>query len=170
MLQPTFGKIDSKLPQYRPVRLPRRTKAPGLGLNLGVEINESTATRLRQEVGPGPFSYMGFPASLPEWLVLRELMRLGWRPSFQVNFMAGRSLPGGQVLDVVLPDALPPVFINVQSYFHLGALQAYTDLVKRNMVQAAYPGARILDLWEEDIVNDRWLHDKLMLEVGPRGR
>jgi hypothetical protein len=169
-MQPAFGKIDAKIPQYRPVRPARQGKAPGLGLNLGAEINESTATRLRHEVGPGPFSYMGFPASLPEWLVLRELMRLGWRPSFQVNFMAGRALPGGQVLDVVLADALPPVFINVQSYFHLGALKAYTDLVKRNMVQAAYPGARILDLWEEDIQNDRWLRDKLLLEVGPRGR
>ena len=121
-------------------------------------------------IGLGPWLWHGVRASRPEYITLIVLRRLGWNPSFQTNILGGRRLPGGQVLDIVLDEHQPPIYISVKGYYHEGAKASYYDAVKESMVRNIIQGVRVLEVWEKDIDQRGWLEDFLRREVGVRGR
>ena len=120
------------------------------------------------DIGPGPWYWDGKRASRPEYITLIMLKRLGWRPRFQVNFLGGRRIPGGQVLDIVLDEVYPPIYITVKGYWHESARAAYDDSVKELTVRRIIPGTKVLSVWEKDIDQPGWLRDFLLREVGAR--
>jgi hypothetical protein len=121
-------------------------------------------------IGPGPWYWQGERASRPEYITMIVLHKLGWNPSFQTNILGGRRLPGGQVLDIVLNEHQPPVYISVKGYYHEGARASYYDSVKEIMVRSVIKGVQVLEVWEKDIDQRGWLEAYLRREVGVRGR
>jgi len=121
-------------------------------------------------IGPGPWYWQGHRASRPEFITLIMLRKLGWNPRFQTSILGGRRLPGGQVLDIVLDEHQPVVYITVKSYHHRGARASYYDAVEEAVVRSVIADARVLEVWEQDIDQPGWLEAFLRREVGVRGR
>jgi len=121
-------------------------------------------------IGEGPWFWNGQPASRPEYITLIVLKRLGWHPKFQTRIAGGRRIPGGQVLDILLEEASPPIYISVKGYYHQGAAAAYDDKVKEIMAKSVLNNARVIEIWEKDIDQRGWLESYLEREVGVRGR
>ena len=99
-----------------------------------------------------------FPGSLPEYLVLAELVRLGKQPgvdfTYQSPLMGGRVEKGGVILDFLLYDP-PDLAINVQGeYWHygLGPGVKARDLMARS--QMAGQGITLIFIDEADILRD----------------
>jgi len=122
------------------------------------------------DIGPGPWYWQGKPATRPEFITLLVLHKLGWNPRFQTDILGGRRLPGGQVLDIVLDEHQPIIYITVKSYHHLGARASYYDAVEEAVVRSVIKDARVLEVWEKDIDQPGWLEAFLRREVGIRGR
>jgi len=121
------------------------------------------------DIGSGPWSWGGQLASRPEYITLITLKKLGWNPKFQTRIYGGRRLPAGQVLDIVIDELTPPIYISVKSYYHEGAEAAYNDRMKQMLAQSAFTGGvKILEVWEKDLDQEGWLLDMLVREVGAR--
>ncbi len=122
------------------------------------------------DVGAGPHYYDGKLASTPEWRVLKVLAELGWTPEFQVTKFGGRSLAGGQVLDILVTQRRPLVYIDVRSYWHKGAAGEANDARKIFQLRASAPEVKVLVIWEEETENRALLRARLLSEVGAHGR
>jgi len=129
-----------------------------------------TPSPLGWELGDGPFYYQGERASKPEWRVLLTLMRLGWQPAFQVRKFGGRSLAGGQVLDILVTQRRPIVYIDVRGYYHKGAEGEAKDARKILQLRASNPDVKVLIVWEDETENREMLYSRLLHEVGAYGR
>jgi len=99
-----------------------------------------------------------FPGSLPEYLVLRALEKLGKRDgvdfSFQHSLMGGRLDKGGVIIDFLFSNP-PDLAINVQgSYWHygLGPEVKARDIIARE--QLAGLGITLIFIDEDDIMAD----------------
>ncbi|MAH47113.1 hypothetical protein CMI37_14900 [Candidatus Pacearchaeota archaeon] len=98
----------------------------------------------------------GWPGSLPEFLVFRELLRLGKRPdidfTYQSAFQGGRLQKGGMVVDFLFVDP-PDLAINVQGdYYHAGPAPLRNDRMAR--AQLAGQGVTLIFIDETDILRD----------------
>jgi hypothetical protein len=154
------GAVTMKI--IRPRRLARPKTTTGGTPPLKVASGE--------DIGLGPWSYQGKKASRPEYLVLLTLMRLGWHPDFQTNFAGGRTIPGGQVLDIIVNEHVPPIYIDVRGFYHFGAAKNFNDLLKEMAVKAALPETKMVVVWESEVDQYRYLENLLEREVGRRGR
>ena len=167
MRAPQIGTRRKKDSRVAPIMAtPRKSKA--------AEAPRMTNWQVRTkqdiwQIGSGPWFWNGGqPASRPEYIVLITLKRLGWNPSFQTRVFGGRRLPAGQVLDIILEEVSPPIYINVKSYYHEGAEAAYNDKMKELLALGAYPGAKVLEIWEKDLDQPNYLEDLLVREIGAR--
>lgn len=167
MATPALGRARGRLPT-----IARRGKqSTGLAPR-PVKLPAWTVARKRSiwaDLGPGPFLYAGKRASRPEYIVLMMLNRLGWRPSFQVDILGGRRVPGGQILDIVIEDAPMPVYISVKGIYHRTAAARAEDAYEEALVRSLLSNVKVLEIWEQDIEQENWLENFLRREVGVRG-
>jgi hypothetical protein len=124
----------------------------------------------RFDIGEGPWYYGGKKASSAEYRVLVVLAELGWSPEFQVTKFGGRTLAGGQVLDILITERIPAVYIDVRGYYHRGAQGEAKDARKIMQVRASAPDTRILVVWDSETEHREQLRNMLIREVGIRGR
>jgi hypothetical protein len=146
--------------KMRPVRKPA---APG----------QAPTYQLAQtifDIGEGPWYYDGKNASSAEYRVLLVLAELGWSPEFQVTKFGGRTLAGGQVLDILITDKNPPVYIDVRGYYHKGAAGEANDARKIMQVRASNQNVKIVIVWDTETTNREHLRGILEREVGVRGK
>ena len=144
----------------RPERRPPVETVPGI-----------TAAEPAWDIGAGPWYYQGKQASSAEFKVLKTLVQLGWTPSFQVSKFGGRSLAGGQMLDILLGQHTPPVYIDVRGrYWHGGAEATANDARKLLQVRATNPLVKIIIIYDDETDNRQWLYNRLLAEVGAYGR
>ena len=99
---------------------------------------------------------VGWPGSLPEFLVFMELRRRGKRPdvdfTYQAPFQGGRLDKGGMILDFVFSDP-PDLAINVQgTYYHGTPESRRQDRMVR--AQMAGQGITVIFIDEADILTD----------------
>ena len=121
------------------------------------------------DIGSGPWSWGGKPASRPEYITLITLQRLGWKHvEFQKNVAGGRRIPAGQILDIVIPDHAPPIYISIKSYHHEGAAAGANDKIKEMLAKSLIPGVRVLTIWEWQIDQEGWLENFIETEIGAR--
>lgn len=101
---------------------------------------------------------VGFPGSLPEYIVYITLIRQGMRPDidfiFQSRFGGGKIERGGMVIDFMFNNP-PNLAINVQgTYYHYeqGSINIAQDLLAREIL--AGEGISLIFLDEDDIMID----------------
>lgn len=121
-------------------------------------------------VGEGPWQIQGKVASRPEFIVWKILRSFGWNPRFQKNILGGRRMPGGQVLDFVIEDRWPPVYVTVKSYYHKSVYARRDDVYKQLRAQSLIPGVQIVEIWERQLESPRVARDLIRREIGVRGR
>jgi len=120
------------------------------------------------DIGSGPWSWGGKPASRPEYITLIMLKKLGWNVEFQTNVAGGRRIPAGQILDIVIPSHAPPIYISIKSYHHEGAAAGANDKIKEILAMSLIPGVRVLTIWEKDLDQEGWLESYLTQFIGAR--
>ena len=166
MRAPQIGTRRKKDSRVAPIMAtPRKSKAAEAPRMINWQV------RTKQDIwqiGSGPWFWNGEPASRPEYIVLVMLKKLGWNPAFQVRVFGGRRLPSGQVLDIILDEVAPPVYISVKGYYHRSAQAAYEDRVKELLALGAYPRAKVIEIFEWQLDQPNWLEDTLVREVGSR--
>jgi hypothetical protein len=155
------------VPQFKLTRLTRTTPPTPKSLSDQWRMTQEPKT---WDIGAGPWSYQGKKASRPEYLCLKVLQQLGWRPDFQTDFAGGRKLPGGQVLDIVVNEHFPPVYINVMGFYHFGAAKNFNDFIKEATVRAVMPMTKIIDVWETQVDQPHYLETLFAREIGYAGR
>lgn len=121
------------------------------------------------DVGAGPWFVKGKKASLPEYRVAKVLAKLGREFQFQVSKFGGRAIAGGQVLDFIVDDSRPIVYVDVRGYWHKGAAGEANDARKIFHVRAAAPHVKIVIVWQEQTEREENLMNFLRQEVGSRG-
>lgn len=122
------------------------------------------------DVGEGPWTVQGKPASKPEYKVAVILSKLGRRYLFQQSAFGGRLIRGGQVIDFLLEDFPPRTVVDVRSYHHMGARGEAQDAQRRLQVLASDPHSKYVVVWEEDTLTEEFLYRKLSIEVGTSGK
>ena len=115
-----------------------------------------------------------FIGSVPEFLVLQELLRIGKQEgldfSFQSPLLGGRLDKGGVVIDFLFADP-PNLAINVQgTYYHYGL--GVTQLVRDQMgrAQLAALGITLIFVDEDDIYKDVEYYVKEALQYRDHSR
>ncbi len=152
-----------RAPQLKPIRERRAPiKAPAMP---GMELPKAEF-----DIGAGPWYYQGKKASSAEFRVLSVLNELGWKPQFQVRKFGGRQIAGGQVLDILIEDRTPPVYIDVRGYYHRGARGEADDAKQMFQLKAARPDIQVLVVWDNEAANYDLLRQRILGEVGARGR
>ena len=166
MTSPRIGVRDQKDSRVAPIMgTPRKSKAAKAPRMTNWQVKTK---RDIWDIGSGPWQWGGKPASRPEYITLIMLRALGHKPRFRVSIFGGRRLPGGQVLDIVLDDLRPAVYISVKGYYHQSASAAYNDRLKEMLAMAAVPGTKVLEIWESDLDQKGWLESFLVQNVGAR--
>jgi hypothetical protein len=145
--------------------MPRRAKVKVPPPQMGTQIE----TRPEFDIGEGPWYYKGQKASSAEYRCLMVLEKLGWSPSFQVRKFGGRRIAGGQVLDILVEQRNPPVYIDVRGYYHRGAQGEADDAKSIFQLRAAAPDVKIIIVWDDEAKNQEMLYQRLLREVGARG-
>jgi hypothetical protein len=154
--------------QRAPVlRLPRVTGSPAAGgkhAPATLQIKDPSLL----DIGEGPWFFKGKKASSAEYRCIKVLQELGWDPDFQVSKFGGRTYPGGQVLDILVTQRQPLVYIDVRGYYHKGAQGEANDARKIFQLRASAPDVKLVVVWEEEAKHHELLRNKLMHEVGAR--
>jgi hypothetical protein len=99
-----------------------------------------------------------FPGSLPEFIIVQTLTRLGLREgidyTYQAPFFGGRQERGGLIIDFLFINP-PDLAINVQGvFFHL---ESGVEVIARDRLaraQLAGEGITLIFIDEEDVLSD----------------
>lgn len=153
-----------KTPQLKRQRRGRRRREAGERRPAVLDLEKGEF-----DIGEGPWYYRGKKASSAEYRCLMVLDELGWTPDFQVSKFGGRTYPGGQVLDILITQRQPVVYIDVRGYWHRGAQGEANDARKIFQLRASAPDVTVIVIWDDEAKNKDMLYQKLLREVGARG-
>jgi hypothetical protein len=98
-------------------------------------------------------------ATTPELVVYLWLKQKGYRFEFQVQVNGGRRDVGGSVVDFVVQAGKTWAWRVQGVYFHTGYEKEGSDELRKRLLVGAYAGQYqidgVVDLWEDDIYQDR---------------
>jgi len=108
---------------------------------------------LRTQLSAGPLEASPAERAVYGWLIRFDVPFI-----FQQPLMGGRRIPGGAVVDFLIPFN-PSIVIRVQSYWHTNAEQVEVDVVQEMVLEEE--GFVVEDIWEWETTDWRTLSARL---------